>query len=198
MSLFSENSSPTSLSLIERVRQSDPDAWRRLCDIYGPLVYRWARRAGLQDGDARDIGQEVFRTVALRIGDFRKQSLQDTFRGWLRTITRHKLGDYLRRTRDRPLALGGGNGAEAMARAADAFDCEDPDASIEEERTILHRALCAIRVEFEDATWQAFWRATVEEQPADQIAGDLGTSCGAVRQAKYRVLRRLRQELRDI
>ena len=194
MSFSGDNSAPTSLSIIERVRQFDPEAWRRLCEIYGPLVYHWARRAGLQDDDARNIGQEVFRTVAQRIDGFRKQSPQDTFRGWLRVVTRHKLGDYLRRMRDRPLVLGGSNGAEAMAAAADAFDREDSRADIDEEARILHRALSVIRVEFEETTWQAFWRATVEEQPADLIAGDLGTSCGAVRQAKYRVRRRLRHQ----
>jgi RNA polymerase sigma-70 factor (ECF subfamily) len=196
--LSGKNSSPTSLSLIERVRHFDPQAWQRLCDIYGPLVYGWARRAGLQDEDARDIGQEVFRTVAMRIGDFRKQTAQDTFRGWLRTITRHKLGDYLRRTREEPIALGGSRGAALVAQVPILLEEDDPVAANNEASGVLHRGLETIRAEFEPTTWQAFWRATVEGQSSEVIATDLGISCGAVRQAKYRVLRRLRHDLRDL
>jgi RNA polymerase sigma-70 factor (ECF subfamily) len=75
---------------------------------------------------------------------------------------------------------------------------DEPLSANDEESGILHRAVEAIQAEFEPTTWQAFWRASVEGQPSDVIATDLGISCGAVRQAKYRVLRRLRQDLRDL
>ena len=52
-----------------------------------------------------------------------------------------------------------------------------------------------IRNEFEDRTWQAFWRVTVECQPSDMVAESLEMTPAAVRQAKSRVLRRLREEL---
>ena len=38
----------------------------------------------------------------------------------------------------------------------------------------------------------------VREEPAAEIAGDLEMTAKAVRQAKFRVLRRLREELRDL
>ncbi len=38
-----ETSSSTSTSLLRRVKARDPDAWQRLVNLYGPLVYRWAR-----------------------------------------------------------------------------------------------------------------------------------------------------------
>ena len=60
---------------------------------------------------------------------------------------------------------------------------------------LLRRALELIRVEFEEPTWQAFWRTTADGLSAIDVAAELGLSPGAVRQAKYRVLRRLRQEL---
>src|SRR2546429_6346288 len=48
-------------------------SWRRLADLYGPLVYGWCRGRGLQPADAEDVLQEVFLTVASRIGDFRRE-----------------------------------------------------------------------------------------------------------------------------
>jgi RNA polymerase sigma-70 factor (ECF subfamily) len=52
-------------SLILRLRDpADADAWHEFVTLYEPLVYRLARRKGLQDADARDVCQEVFRAVA--------------------------------------------------------------------------------------------------------------------------------------
>lgn len=197
MSSGTSKSSSTSVSLIQRARRFDAEAWERLCDIYGPLVYRWARQAGLHDEDAADIGQEVFRTVAVRIHSFRKERPGDTFRGWLRTITRNKLGDFMRAAGNQPRAEGGTDAYQRMQQQPDRLleadsDCE---AGFDEESTILGAALAVLRNDFEDTTWQAFWRATVEDQPHDVIAEALGISRQAVRQAKYRVLSRLRQEL---
>ena len=55
--------------------------------------------------------------------------------------------------------------------------------------------MMSIRGDFDDPTWQAFWRLTVENHATADIAAELGISQGAVRQAKYRVLCRLREEM---
>jgi len=43
-----------------------------------------------------------------------------------------------------------------------------------------------------------FWRVTTEDQTAKDVAADMGVSQGAVRLAKFRVLRRLREELEGL
>jgi RNA polymerase sigma-70 factor (ECF subfamily) len=63
------------------------------------------------------------------------------------------------------------------------------------EHGIVARTLALIQTEFEPTTWQSFWIATVEQKTTDEIAAALGITRQAVRQAKYRVLRRLREEL---
>jgi RNA polymerase sigma-70 factor (ECF subfamily) len=194
-----DTSSATSSSLLKRVQELDPEAWQRLARIYGPLVYRWARKAGLQDADASDVGQEVFQTVAVRIGSFQHGRPGDTFRGWLRIITRNKLGDYFRRRVDEPAAQGGSTASRQLGSVPDLL-CDDlPDADEWDTGTgLVHRALRIVRTDFEEKTWQAFWRAAVEGQRADNIAEDLGMTAKAVRQAKYRVLRRLRIDLNQL
>ena len=47
-----ESSEIATSTLIARIRASDAEAWTRFVDIYTPLVYGWARRAGLDDSDA--------------------------------------------------------------------------------------------------------------------------------------------------
>src|SRR4051794_38725211 len=78
----------TSLSLLERVRANDPSAWGRLVQLYQPLVLAWCARAGVNATDAEDVAQEVFAAAAGALGRFHHDRPGDTFRGWLRAITR--------------------------------------------------------------------------------------------------------------
>src|SRR5262245_63501950 len=87
-------SASTSLGLLDRVRADDPAAWDRLVALYAPLVLHWCRRFALPEQDAPDVFQEVFRAVTGHIRAFRKDRAGDTFRGWLRTITRNKVHDH--------------------------------------------------------------------------------------------------------
>ncbi|MBC8871767.1 MAG: sigma-70 family RNA polymerase sigma factor [Planctomycetes bacterium] len=193
----SEITGSTSRSLIRRAQQEDPSAWERLSELYTPLVYGWARRAGLQTCDAADVVQEVFRSVFTRVVDFRKDRDTDSFRGWLWTITRNKLRDHFRRGRARPQAIGGSTVQARVAAVPDQeWDAAEPPGE-DSELELVHRALDLIRIEFESQTWQAFWMVAAEGRTSSDVAEELGISPGAVRQAKYRVLSRLRQELDD-
>lgn len=60
---------------------------------------------------------------------------------------------------------------------------------------LVQRALELLRAEFEERTYQAFWRMAIEHHSTAEVAAELGMTNRAVRQAKYRVLCRLRQEL---
>src|SRR5262245_23310499 len=111
--LENEGSGRTSSSLLVRVREQDPEAWRRFVDLYGPLLLRWCCQAGLQEADAADVTQEVFRSVSVAIVDFRHDQKGDTLRGWLRTITRNKITDWARR---KPPGGDGAGGSDAQAR----------------------------------------------------------------------------------
>ena len=55
-----------------------------------------------------------------------------------------------------------------------------------------------MRAEFESKTWQAFWRVTVDGLATASAAAELGLSGPAVRMAKSRVLRRLREEVGEL
>lgn len=195
--VVSDGPTSTSTSLLERVRVRAPDAWRRLVKLYGPLVYKWCRQSRLQADDAADVHQEVFIAVAAHLDEFRRDRPDDTFRGWLRTITRNKINDHFRRLQKQPQAKGGTDDQQQLALMPDRApeSSSVTDSSWDDEHDLEHRALELLRSEFEERTWQAFWRMTVEGHTAAEIAEDLGMTKKAVRQAKYRMLRRLRLEL---
>ena len=52
-------------SLLIRIRDPrDGEAWETFVDTYLPMIYRYARRMGLQDADSADVSQEVLVEVA--------------------------------------------------------------------------------------------------------------------------------------
>jgi RNA polymerase sigma-70 factor (ECF subfamily) len=194
--------SGTSLSLLQRLRNGDASGWHRVVDLYSPLVHYWCRRWGVDGADADDILQEVFHAASQSIGTFRRDREGDTFRGWLRAIARNKVLLFWRGRGHQPEAAGGssayqllqeipGGEADSPAEGENADDADELSA-------LFHRALDQLRGEFEHRTWQAFWRVTVDDQPSAAVAEELGMTANAVRMAKSRVLRRLREELGDL
>ena len=190
-------SSHTSASLLERARRHEPAGWSRLSAVYGPLVYQWARRCGLSEADSADVVQEVFGVLARKLDDYRGQG---QFRAWLWTITRNKVRDHRRRSQQRTAAAGGSEAYRRLQELSD--DAPEPLSSDDEreatEQGIVARTMELIRAEFEPTTWRAFWIATVEKRTAAEIAAELGITKHAVHQAKYRVLKRLRDEFEGL
>jgi RNA polymerase sigma-70 factor (ECF subfamily) len=189
--------SSTDASLLAGLKSAVPAAWQRFVDLYGPLIYSWCRRVELQPEDAADVVQEVFRVVWGAIARFRHDETQHTFRGWLRTITRNKVLDHYRAAAVQPASAGGS--VVQMRFLDQPADEDEAPASTDGGPLagLVHRALGVVQGEFEARTWRAFWMAVVEDQPPADIAAALGISPAAVRQAKYKVLRRLRLELGD-
>jgi RNA polymerase sigma-70 factor (ECF subfamily) len=194
-SLASDLSGSTSSSLIARLKRREPDAWRKVADVYTPLVYGWARRGGLSDADAADAVQEVFRAVYSHATDFGAQNQQASFRAWLWAITRNQVRLFYRQRGAAPQAQGGTDFARQLNEYPDWIDDEEDPVTSSERQALLQRTLVVIRGDFDDTTWQAFWRLSVENHTTADISAELGISQGAVRQAKYRVLCRLREEM---
>ena len=190
----------TSRSLLADAKLADPAAWERLAKLYAPLVAFWCRRWGVADQDIVDVLQDVFSAVASHLQGFRKERAGDTFRGWLLTIARNKTHDYFRRRGDEPCAVGGTEASLRLQQVADPHAETDlsnagDDAIVD---GVLGQALEAIRGEFHERTWRAFWGVVVEGRAVADVAADLDMRPGTVRVAKSRVLLRLRNELGDI
>src|SRR5215471_14152654 len=94
-------------SLLVRLRDpQDERAWGEFVEIYGPLVRRLARQRGLQDADAADLVQEVFRAVAAAIERYDPDPARGSFRGWLSVIARNLIVNLLDAQRRHPRGTG--------------------------------------------------------------------------------------------
>jgi len=193
VSNYSGGTPSTSMSLLQRARAKDEESWQRIVYLYSPLVYSWCRRYGLQDADTLDVSQDVFRSVFVNLNGFRRDRPGDGFRKWLKTIARNRVLDAVRRAGRTPIALEGGIAPDLAADSSLSEEVDSDPAELESERTtVLRRALEMVRTEFEPQTWEAFWRVTVEETTAADVATALGVTANVVYLSKSRVLRRLR------
>jgi RNA polymerase sigma-70 factor (ECF subfamily) len=180
----------TSTTLLGRLRQpGDQEAWSRFAALYTPLMYYWARKAGLEQEDAADLVQDVFAILIREMPDF-EYDRRKSFRGWLRTVTLNKWRERLRR-RSLPAACPEEGSVAEVAVPDPAADFWET----EYRQHLVRRALELARPRFPAETWQACWQLVVEGRPAREVAAELGTNLWAVYSAKSRVLRHLRQEI---
>jgi RNA polymerase sigma-70 factor (ECF subfamily) len=188
----------TRASLVLRLRDPrDEAAWREFVVLYGPLVYGFLRKQGLQDADAVDLGQEVFCSVAGAVGRLEYDPRRGAFRNWLFTIVRNKLSNWRRAQRNRPIDCD-----EAAAEVL-LEECPVPPRQAEEwqtewEQRVFAWACAEVRRDVSDVTWQAFWKSAIEDQPGKMVAAELGLSVAAVYLAHSRVLARLKALVQSV
>jgi RNA polymerase sigma-70 factor (ECF subfamily) len=185
--------------LLEGPRANEPAAWTLMVRLYTPLLHYWCGTFGLRGLDTENVAQEVFQAAAANLANFRRESDKDTFRGWLRGITRHKVLLHFRRQGRHPQATGG-EAAWAELQEIEAPPTDLPGAEVDtQERDTLHwQALELVKAEFGVRTWQMFWRTAIEGRSLADLSDELGVTPAAVRMAKYRVLRRLKQNLGEL
>ena len=171
--------SGTGTSFLAKVKCREPDAWRRLVELYAPLIYRWCRSAGLQPTDAADVSQEVFIRVAKSVETFQPKGSGGGFRAWLWGVTRHRLQDFYRQLRNKPQATGGSTARMQWLELPDDLDISTVDHS-PERATRLGPALSMVQAGFEPRTWQAFWRVAIDARRPAEVAAELGMTVRAV------------------
>ncbi len=186
-------SEPSSLlhtrpSLLMRLRDAgDAAAWKMFVDIYGPFIYRHARRKGLQDADAADFTQDVLGQVVRGMGSFEYSPNRGRFRDWLRTVARRCLGRFIAKlgtTVVNPLPA---EGVEASLA--------DSEWTAEFNAYIFKLALERVRPHFEPTSWRVFERVWFDHRSAIETAEELGVSIESVYVTKSRVIKRLEEEV---
>ena len=187
---------PMSTSLLRRAVAREPDAWERIVTLYSPLVRHWCRQAGIPDHDIQDVSQDVFAAVSANLVTFRTDRPGTTFRAWMRGIARHKLMHYFE-ARGEPAA--GGTDAQMRLQQVPTPPAElDLSEAPADVAGVYHRAVGLVQNQFEERTWRAFWRVAIDDRSPTEVAAELGITANAVRQAKSRVLRRLKEEMGEL
>ena len=186
--------------MLYQIQQMQPDAWTRLVETFGPIVYHWCRQSGVRAHDSSDLVQDIFSSVARGIKNFERAKPSGSFRSWLATITRNRVRDYFRRdVVKQPIGTGGtnlllqlNNVPEELEKTLSGINQDSLD------ERLPAQVLEKVRSEVEPRTWQAFWQTTVENRDAQEVAEELEMKLASVYQARSRVLRRLRARMDEL
>jgi len=159
----------------------DRDGWAEFEQIYRPIVYRMARRHGLQ----------VMLSVANSIARWQQQE-GARFRHWLRRVTKNAIINAL--TRQPPDAAAGGTDVhETLAKQA-ANPAAEQMFELEFRREIYRRAAQIVRSDLKAETWEAFELTAIEGQTIEEVAHQMGKSVGCIYAARSRTMKRLQTE----
>lgn len=189
----------TNHSLIARVKDlGDGASWSEFLGIYQPVVFRIARRRGLQDADAYDVMQQVFLAVSRSIQGWNRTAheAQPPFRAWLSTIARNAITKMLAR-RPRDAATGSTSVVDLLENQPDC-DSTTSEILVEARREVIRWAVAQVQPEFSDETWTLFHQTAVEGVPIADVAKSTARSAGSIYVARYRVIARLKEKIREV
>lgn len=183
----------TEITLLARIRDpADELAWTQFIDIYRPVIYRVARRRGLQDADANDLVQEALRSVARAIDRWQPDPRLGSFRSWLFRVCHNAMVSLLKRESRRIRGTGDPQVAEWIDQCPDSDSGVTQHFELEYRRRLFEWSLEQAKGEVCDVTWQAFYRVSVLNHAPQEVASALGIRVGSVYVAKHRVINRLR------
>jgi RNA polymerase sigma-70 factor (ECF subfamily) len=170
----------------------DVAAWDEFVELYGPVVYRSARRRGLQPADAENLVQQVLLAVTQSVSDWLLRDDRGRFRAWLLCIARNEAVNMLTLRAPRSLEE---DGAEAMGKIEESPAFEEISAlvDLEYQRAVFRWAAECVQKVVAPNTWQAFWLTHVEDLSIEQAAAKLGTRPGNIHFGRSRVMARIRQ-----
>src|SRR4051812_49525207 len=97
----------TQQSLLLRARRGEGAGWRRLVDLYRPLIFGWLVKRQVLPQDAEDLTQDVLAVLMKELPRFEHAGRPGAFRAWLRGITVNRARGFWRAGSVRARAVGG-------------------------------------------------------------------------------------------
>jgi len=193
---------PTRYSLLSRLYNwDDQESWKEFFETYWRLIYAVAIKAGLSEQEAQDVVQETVICVAKEIQNFKKDRTFGSFKGWLRNITRWRIGDQFRK---RSLALVkepridyDSNSIAPLEDIADsAASPLEAEWDQEWRQNLFDVAVERVKRRVKEEHYQIFDLHVVKQWPVSKVAKTLGVSVARVYLVKHRVSLLLRKEIR--
>ncbi|MGO8697676.1 MAG: sigma-70 family RNA polymerase sigma factor [Limisphaerales bacterium] len=201
-----EGDIPTRQSLLSRLRSWDDNvSWQVFFDTYWRLIYRCAKRAGLNDAEAEDVVQETVLAVAKSIPTFEYDPNKGSFKSWLFGVTRNRILLHFRRVAKehrlidlRPLRSDSHAKTSTIDRVADPQGMEiERIWDHEWETNLKQAAMERVKRHVNLKHFQVFDLCLCGHNPAD-IARTLRVRQAHVYLIRHRLMKLLRREIEHL
>ena len=195
---------PTRASLLHRIKDpEDNESWRDFVDTYSGLIYGVARKAGLTDTEAQEVVQETLICVCRKIPGFKYDRAMGSFKGWLLSTTRWRIGDQLRKRRGEAEHCVRDAGTKTRTRTVERI--ADP-AGLDLEgiwdqewaTNLFDAALKRVKRQVNAKHFQIFDFYVLKELPAEKVARDLGVRVAQVYLVSHRIIGRIEKEVKKL
>lgn len=185
----------TSTTLLDLLLQAgDADGWKQFHDRYWPMIVAFARKQGLSDNDAEDVGQETVMAFIQSYGNGGFDRGKGRLRSWLFGIASHKCTDVLRRRLRENVVCPETSGTCFLDRVPSPDEMEKTWTAAWQQ-AVLKACLAEVAQEVQPKTYEAFDLYVLQDWAVDAVAAKLGMTENAVYIAKNRVLSRARELL---
>jgi RNA polymerase sigma factor (sigma-70 family) len=199
---------PTRASLLGRLKDlGDQTSWNRFYEIYHDLIFSVARRAGLNEAEAREVVQDTLISVAKKMPEFTYDPAKDSFKGWLLTVVRWRIRDQLAKRSDNAHKQSGreqepqeqDTRTETVERVADpAKPALEGIWDEEWESQLLQTALARIKRQVQPQHYQIYHLHVVLGQSLREVGRSLGVNAAQVYLAKHRVGNFVKKEVQRL
>ncbi len=190
----------TRWSLVARLKNTgDQQSWAEFDELYRPLIFRVALKAGLREDEAQDVVQETMAAMCKHIEEFVPGSEHGSFRAWLFQMARWRIKDQFQK-RMRSASAAGEVPTAGTARTATVErvpNAHEPDlVSLCDEAwasQLRGQALKELQLEVKAEHYQIFHLAVLEEKPVKEVARIVGRSAAQIYLIKHRVANALKR-----
>jgi len=187
----------TRLSLLLRIRDHrDAESWHDFMQIYAPVIFRYAKRMGLQEADAADVTQDVLRVVSENIEGFDYDQRIGRFRGWLKKVAFYTASQMKRRQQHQPIA--GGDSVHLDLATGDPNQADTRFWDDAYTQRLFELACDRVRPQVQSHTWDAFWATAIDSRDPVEVATQLQMNVGSVYVARNRVFARIKAALQEL
>ena len=185
----------TRQSLLVELGKRSEHAWTEFLEVYEDALYRFCRRRGLQDADARDVLQDVLAAVNRKLPSWDHDSNRGSFRGWLFRVARNMTADVIARRANKEKATGDSLVAKLLSDQPETIQAKFEE---DYQKSLFDWASQRVKSKVNDETWKAFYLAAIEGQSAQTVAAKLNISVGSVYTSKCRIVARIRNEVENL
>ena len=182
-------------SLIARLKhRRNDDAWEEFVSAYEPFLQRLVARQGVPQRHVPDATQQVLLAIARSVDGWHDDGDAASFRRWMKRVARNVVIRFMLRERREVGGQGGTDLLELLANVPEAGD----EQAVDYEYELVLWAAEAVRCEFFESSWKAFWMTFVDGRSVADVATALGVTPGSIYVSRSRILARIRAKVRQV